>query len=197
MYKILAITNRKLCKVDFLEQISKIAKSNVEGIILREKDLVEKEYHQLASQVVAICDKYKKRCILHTYIDVALDMKIPNIHLSLAVAKEQSDRIGEFETLGISTHSIEEAIEAQRLGATYITAGHIFSTDCKKGVPPRGLTYLEEVCNAVSIPVYGIGGITMENAKEVINCGAEGICMMSSLMNGTVEIPDIYVSSLM
>ena len=197
MYKILAVTNRKLCKGDFLEQISTIAKSNVEGIILREKDLTEKEYHQLASQVVAICDEYKKRCILHTYIDVALEKKISNIHLPLAVAKEQSDRIGEFETLGISTHSIEDAIEAQRLGATYITAGHIFATDCKKGVPPRGLIYLEEVCNAVSIPVYGIGGITMENAKEVINCGAEGICMMSSLMNGTVGIPDIYVSSLM
>lgn len=64
---------------------------------------------------------------------------------------------------------------------------HILATDCKKGVPPRGLTYLEEVCNAVSIPVYGIGGITIENAKEVINHGVEGICMMSSLMNGQLS----------
>ena len=184
MYKILAITNRKLCKGDFLQQIRKIARSNVEGIILREKDLTEKEYHQLALEVIEICDKYKKRCILHTYIDVAIEMKISNIHLPLSIAKEQCNKIGGFNMLGISTHSIEDAIEAQRLGATYITAGHIFATDCKKGVPPRGLTYLEEVCNAVSIPVYGIGGITMENAKEVINHGAEGICMMSSLMNG-------------
>lgn len=186
MYKILAITNRKLCKGDFLEQITKLASSNVESIILREKDLTEEEYHQLASQVVAICDKYKKRCILHTFIDVAIEMKITNIHLPLTIAKEQRDRIGGFDMLGISTHSLEDAVEAQRLGATYITAGHIFATDCKKGVPPRGLTYLEEVCHAVSIPVFGIGGITMENANMVINHGAEGICMMSSLMNGQV-----------
>lgn len=187
MYRVLAITNRKLCKEDFLTQIKKIARSNVESIILREKDLTEKEYYQLASQVIDICEHYKKRCILHTYIDVALNMKIANIHLPLTIAIEQCDKISRFERVGISTHSIEDAIIAQRLGATYITAGHIFATDCKKGVPPRGLTYLEEVCKVVSIPVFGIGGVTIENAKEVINHGAQGICMMSSLMNGTIK----------
>lgn len=114
-------------------------------------------------------------------------MKITNVHLPLRTAIEQSDKISRFEKVGISTHSIEDAIIAQRLGATYITAGHIFATDCKMGVPPRGLTYLKEVCNVVSIPVFGIGGITSENAKEVINHGAQGICMMSSLMNGTIK----------
>lgn len=187
MYRVLAITNRKLCKEDFLTQIKKIARSNVESIILREKDLTEKEYYQLASQVIDICEHYKKRCILHTYIDVALNMKIANIHLPLTIAIEQCDKISRFERVGISTHSVEDAITAQRLGATYITAGHIFATDCKKGVPPRGLTYLEEVCKVVSIPVFGIGGVTIENAKEVINHGAQGICMMSSLMNGTFK----------
>lgn len=187
MYRVFAITNRKLCKEDFLTQIKKIARSNVEGIILREKDLTEKEYYQLASQVIDICEHYKKRCILHTYIDVALNMKIANIHLPLTIAIEQCDKINRFERVGISTHSVEDAITAQRLGATYITAGHIFATDCKKGVPPRGLTYLEEVCKVVSIPVFGIGGVTIENAKEVINHGAQGICMMSSLMNGTFK----------
>lgn len=187
MYRVLAITNRKLCKEDFLKQIEKIARSNVDGIILREKDLTEKEYYQLASQVIDICEHYKKRYILHTYIDVALEMKIANIHLPLTIAIEQCDKISRFEKVGISTHSIEDAIIAQRLGATYITAGHIFATDCKKGVPARGLAYLEEVCNVVSIPVYGIGGITIENAKEVINHGAQGICMMSSFMNGTIR----------
>ena len=187
MYRVLAITNRTLCKEDFLTQIEKIARSNVDGIILREKDLTENEYYQLASQVIDICEHYKKRCILHTFIDIALDMKITNVHLPLRTAIEQSDKISRFEKVGISTHSIEDAIIAQRLGATYITAGHIFATDCKKGVPPRGLAYLKEVCNVVSIPVFGIGGITTENAKEVINHGAQGICMMSSLMNGTIR----------
>ena len=53
-------------------------------------------------------------------------------------------------------------MEAERLGATYVTAGHIFTTDCKKGLPPRGLDFLKNVCDAVTIPVYGIGGIKFD-----------------------------------
>ncbi|WP_455958797.1 thiamine phosphate synthase, partial [Anaerotignum lactatifermentans] len=77
-----------------------------------------------------------------------------------------------------------EAEEAEKLGATYITAGHIYATDCKKGLPPRGLTFLEEVCRRVSIPVYAIGGIKIneKQLREVIDCGAKGGCIMSGMM---------------
>ena len=63
--------------------------------------------------------------------------------------------------IGTSVHSVEEAIEAQNLGATYISAGHIFATDCKKGVPPRGLDFLKKVCQTATIPVYSIVGIKL------------------------------------
>ena len=53
-------------------------------------------------------------------------------------------------------------MEAERLGAAYVTAGHIFTTDCKKGLPPRGLDFLKNVCDAVTIPVYGIVGIKFD-----------------------------------
>jgi thiamine-phosphate pyrophosphorylase len=87
-----------------------------------------------------------------------------------------------FTTRGASVHSVEDAILAQKSGATYLTAGHIFATDCKKGVPPRGLLFLREVCTAVSIPVYAIGGIHKENAVMCIEQGAAGVCMMSEYM---------------
>ena len=72
--------------------------------------------------------------------------------------------------------------QAQQLGASYITAGHIFATDCKKGLPPRGLGFLKDICRRVDIPVYAIGGITEENMVSALEAGAEGVCIMSGLM---------------
>ena len=71
---------------------------------------------------------------------------------------------------------------AEALGCTYITAGHVFDTDCKKGLPGRGLPFLEEVCGSVSIPVYAIGGIHEDNVAAVRRSGAQGACVMSTLM---------------
>ena len=99
--------------------------------------------------------------------------------------KRDMDLVSEkFAKLGTSVHSVEEAIEAEKLGATYITAGHIYATDCKKGLPPRGLLFLREVCEAVDISVYGIGGIKfhMDQWIELGKCGAIGGCIMSGMM---------------
>lgn len=79
-----------------------------------------------------------------------------------------------FSTVGASVHSPEEAREAQALGADYVTAGHVFATDCKRGLEPRGLEFLRETVNAVSIPVFAIGGISAENVKAVRKAGAAG-----------------------
>ena len=86
--------------------------------------------------------------------------------------------------LGSSIHSVSEAQEAQRLGADYLTAGHIYATDCKAGVPPRGLDFLEEVCRSVQIPVYGIGGVRIGSGQldEMMARGAAGACVMSGMM---------------
>ena len=87
-----------------------------------------------------------------------------------------------FIDLGASCHSVEDALEAQALGCTYITAGHIFETDCKKGLPGRGLDFLRNVCAVVELPVYGIGGIDSDNIALVRHAGAGGACLMSSVM---------------
>ena len=67
-----------------------------------------------------------------------------------------------FSVRGVSVHSVEDARLAEQCGATYLTAGHVFVTDCKKGLAPRGLDFLHEVCSSVKIPVYAIGGIHEE-----------------------------------
>lgn len=183
---IIAVTNRHLCRGDFLEAIRRLADSDVDSIILREKDLSEEEYTRLADEVLNICGG-KKRCILHTYIDVAKRLNCPYIHLPfselLEMVQAEPEQRFPFLKIGASVHSKEEAIRAWKAGADYLIAGHVFATDCKKGVPPRGLDYIREVSRAVEIPVYGIGGITRENMAEVIQAGAKGVCIMSGMMN--------------
>ena len=183
MSDVLCVTNRKLCREDFLTRIKKIAACRPAGIILREKDMSEDVYKTLAEQVMAVCSQYGVLCILHSFADTAEVLGAEAFHAPLHVLREMSPAQREkFRILGASCHSVEDALEAVKLGCTYITAGHVFETDCKKGLPGRGLTFLQEVCAAVDIPMYGIGGIGAENIDQVRKAGAAGACLMSSLM---------------
>jgi len=183
MSDILCVTNRKLCREDFLTRIRRIAQCRVAGILLREKDMEPTEYMALAAAVMEICELYGVKCILHSFADVAVALRAEALHLPLALLRELSPKEkAPFTILGASCHSVEEALEAQALGCTYITAGHVFETDCKKGLAGRGTAFLQNVCAAVDIPVYAIGGINAENIALVRNAGAAGACLMSSLM---------------
>ena len=171
MSDIIVVTNRKLVKEDFFSRISKICEHSPMAIILREKDLPEKEYLKLAETVKKICDEYKVTFISHTF---------PfgdNVHYQLAEFKKNSGMI-----VGTSVHSAEDAVKAEAMGADYLIAGHVFETDCKKGLPVRGIGFIKEVTGSVSIPVYAIGGIDPDNFRSVLNAGAKGICIMSSAM---------------
>ena len=141
------------------------------------------EYKTLAATVMDICKQYDVRCILHSFSSVAISLHADAIHLPLHLLRELSqEQKSHFSILGASCHSVEDALEAQALGCTYITAGHVFETDCKKGLPGRGLEFMRNVCAAVDIPVYGIGGIDSDNIALVRDAGASGACLMSSLM---------------
>ena len=183
MSDIICVTNRNLCKEDFLKRIEKIAVAHPAGIILREKDLTKEEYSKLAKQVLQICEKHQVSCILHSFTDEAIELSAEAVHLPLSILREMTEeQRSRFKVLGASCHSLEEALEAERLGCTYIIAGHIFATDCKKGLPGRGLDFLKSICENVSIPVYAIGGINGENIADVRNAGAKGACVMSGFM---------------
>lgn len=183
MSDIICVTNRALCEDDFLERIEKIASCRPKGIILREKDMEEAKYRVLAAQAIGICSKYDVTCILHSFIETAIQLKAEAIHLPMHVLRSMDEnKKKNFKIVGASCHSVDEAKEAESLGCTYITAGHVFATDCKKGVAPRGLDFLRNVCKSVSIPVYAIGGISERNIAEVIDAGAKGACIMSGFM---------------
>lgn len=180
----LCITNRKLCQGDFYEKIRRIAsEGRADAILLREKDLPEEEYFKIADKVMAICREFQMECILHTYYQVAKELGCLGIHLPLPVFESvDREQLACFEKTGTSVHSVEQAQQAVKLGADYVTAGHVFDTECKKGIPCRGTGFIRSVSEAVRIPVYGIGGIDENNAGSVIRAGAQGVCLMSRFM---------------
>jgi len=198
--KLNIISNRKLCENESLEkQIEKtfsayqrkIILENFEivALTLREKDLYKNEYLKLVEKIYPICQKYRIDLILHQNYDLRLDNKynIKGLHLSYNTFKSLNKNIREelikkYKKIGVSIHSLDEAKEVENLGANYVVAGHIFKTDCKKGLEPRGLKFVENLSSILTIPIFAIGGINQENSHLVINSGAFGVCMMSSLM---------------
>ena len=198
--KLNIISNRKLCENENLEkQIEKIFSTYEKKIILenfeivaltlREKDLNKNEYLKLIEEIYPICQKYKINLILHQNYDLNLDEKynIEGIHLSYSIFKSlnqniKAELIKKYKRIGVSIHSLEEAKDVESLGASYVIAGHIFKTDCKKGLEPRGLKFIEDLSSVLSTPIFAIGGIDEKNSQSVIDSGAFSVCMMSNLM---------------
>jgi thiamine-phosphate pyrophosphorylase len=173
MYKLICVSNRTLCTDDFAARVRDVIDAGV-PVILREKDLSEDEYYRLLLKIG------RQEITAHTYAGAAISFGCKKIHLPLSLL-EKTD-ISAFDTVGASTHSAAQAAEAEKLGASYITLGHIFATDCKKGVPPRGTALIGEVRRAVKIPIYAIGGISPDNAGLAVSEGADGVCAMSGFM---------------
>ncbi len=188
----IVITSRNLCARPFLEQIELIAKARPEMVILREKDLCHDELLSLAARCLDICERYNVPLAINSNTEVAKELDVCRIHLPMALMREIED-LGDFSLVGASVHSVEQAREAEDLGADYILAGHVFPTACKME-EPRGIPFLEAICDAVEIPVYGVGGITPDNYPEVMRCGAAGAAVMSSIM--TEQEPSELVSRL-
>ena len=198
--KLNIISNRKLCENENLEkQIEKIFSTYQRKIILenfeivsltlREKDLNKNEYLKLVEKIYPICQKYRIDLILHQNYDLVLEDKynVEGLHLSYNTFKSLNKNIREelirkYKKIGVSIHSVDEAKEVENLGANYVVAGHIFKTDCKKDLEPRGLKFIQELSLILTISIFAIGGINQENSHLVINSGAFGVCMMSSLM---------------
>lgn len=187
------MTNRHLCQGDFLARVEALAKGNeYQAIMLREKDLSEREYEVLARQVLSITSRYYKKCILHSFYSVAEKLDNPYLHLPLPVwegiAMETRQQLRKhFREIGTSVHSLEQLAQAEELGADYVTAGHIFTTACKEGLAPRGLQFLHQICQQAGVPVFGIGGICPDREEEVIQQGAAGVCIMSGCMQDEKE----------
>lgn len=198
--KLLIISNRKLCKNENLEkQLEKIfidyeektkfKEFQIEGVILREKDLLEIDYLKLLKNVEKVVEKNNGRIIIHKNYDILKEKNknVVGLHLSfetfLNLDENKIENLRQiYGKIGVSVHTLEEAKKSQDMGANYIIVGHIFNTDCKKGLKPKGLDFLKEIAKEIKIEVFAIGGIDFNNYSEVIKTGVTGVCMMSGLM---------------
>ena len=183
----IAITNRALVQGDFLEQMQKVIRLHPHAVILREKDLSDDAYEALAEKILGLCEAEGVRCFLHSRIAVARNLGCRRIHLSVPVleAMSEAERIGlthDFAEISVSCHSLEDVDIAVKNGATQIILGTIFETECKKGLKGKGLGFVEAICKSCPLPVYAIGGISLERLPQVRKAGAAGGCMMSGFM---------------
>lgn len=184
-----AVTNRKLCNGSLYEQVEMLCrlKDKPAVVIIREKDLEQQEYIRLAKPIYQVCVNSGVECIFHTFYGAALQCGVSAIHVPLALLLEKPELARSFDKLGVSVHSVNDAMLACENGADYITFGHVFETDCKKGAKPRGILELRTVAQAVKqkfpdVHVYAIGGINAQNALQCIENGADGVCVMSGAM---------------
>lgn len=183
MFDVICVTDRHLCSEDFLDRMDKIIRCRPGAIILREKDMPEAEYEKLAEEILKLCRRESALCILHSFPQTAIKLGADGLHMPMDGLRRMTDmQRAAFRVLGASCHSAEEAEEAEALGCSYVTFGHIFETDCKAGLKPRGIGMLKEVCGRVKIPVLAIGGISSENIMDVRKAGASGGCVMSGFM---------------
>ena len=185
--KMIAVTNRHLVLENdtdgaYLKQLTYVASLHPKAMVLREKDLTEAEYEKFARLVLDGWKETQEKLILHTYVGAARRLGHLRIHLPMPEFVRWQNDLDDFAEKGVSTHSLDDALYAQEHGADYITASHIFATDCKRGLEPRGLDFLHEICEKVTIPVYALGGIHAANEASVIQAGAAGACRMSDYL---------------
>lgn len=175
------VTNRKLVKnKNMLDIIRESVLAGADAVILREKDLNSDKIIPIAENIKKITEPQNVPLIINSNMEAALKINAEGFHTSYL-----NHMNGHFKfngILGVSVHSTLEAVKAQEKGADYLLAGHIFKTDCKKGLKPRGIAFLKDILDEVSIPVIAIGGINETNIDEVLKTGVCGAAVMSFVM---------------
>ena len=187
----IVVTDRRHCIRPLPEQLDLACEASPEMIILREKDLPSDELLSLAYDCLQVCDRHDVPLVINGDMDVARELDICRIHVSFDTMCKGIPC--DFSMVGVSVHSMYEAMKAEDMGADYLIAGHIFET-ASKSTTPRGMYFLRDICDAVDIPVYAIGGIGPDNYYSLFDCGAMGGCCMSSVMNA--EDPAAFIRSM-
>lgn len=164
----------------------------VDIIQVRAKEVSHATRVQLTLAVLGVAFRDGTPVIVNDDIDAAFESGADGVHLGqedwAVIPKEQRrDRLANMRIVGISTHSVEQALQAERDGADYIGVGPVFATATKPGVPPVGLELVKEVAGRVAAPFFAIGGITTENIGAVREAGATRVAVVS----GILKAPDV------
>ncbi|MFH1721632.1 MAG: thiamine phosphate synthase [Candidatus Altiarchaeota archaeon] len=177
------ITDRNLSKKGDIDDVQAALKAGIKVVQYREKEFETRAMVETAKKLKSLCEKHNALFILNDRIDVALAVDADGVHVGQDdMPLDEVRRIlGSEKIIGVTVHNVEEAIEAESGGADYLGVSPIFQTDTKKDAGPAvGVQLIKKIKEKTSIPLIGIGGITLENLDEVIRAGADGVCAISA-----------------
>jgi thiamine-phosphate pyrophosphorylase len=186
-FKLYLITDRTQTKGrDLLWLIEQALDAGVKAIQLREKDLAGRDLFLLAEKASQLCRNYGSSLFVNDRLDIALavnaaGVQLGNASVPIALARQL---LGAQKMIGVSTHSFNEAMEAQRQGADFVLFGPVYFTPSKAAYgAPQGLDKLKEIVGKISLPVYAIGGIKLENILDLRSIDVSGVALISAIMS--------------
>ena len=162
----------------------------VDIIQVRAKEISHAARVQLTLAVLGVAFRDGTPVIVNDDIDAAFESGADGVHLGqedwAAIPKDlRRARLANMRIVGISTHTLEQALQAERDGASYIGVGPVFATGTKPHVKPVGLELVREVAGRVAVPFFAIGGITLDNIDAVREAGATRVAVVSGILKAT------------
>ena len=179
-----AVTDRAwVGRQTLLEQIEDALTGGATLIQLREKDLDSEAFLNEAIQARAICHRHGVPLIINDNVDVALKAGADGVHVGIedAPVREIRRRVGSDFIIGATAKTVEQAQLAQASGADYLGVGAVFPSPTKRSAIRITSDQLRAICESVQIPAVAIGGISLENAREIRGCGVQGIAVVSAI----------------
>ena len=181
-----AVTDRAwVGKQSLYEQVESALKGGVTCVQLREKELAEEDFLKEALEISALCKEYGVPFFINDNVEIAIKCQADGIHVGQEdmEASQVRKKVGEDMMIGVSVHSVEEALEAVKKGADCLGVGAIFSTSTKKDVDLLPKESLKDICQAVNVPVVAIGGIGKSNIIDLSGTGVDGVALVSAIFS--------------
>lgn len=181
-----AVTDRLWTgKKTLYEQVEDAVKGGVTFVQIREKELDEKSFLTEALKIHKLLKKYNVPLVINDNVEIAMKINAEGVHVGQSDMEAVNARkiIGKDKILGVSVQTVEQALTAQKQGADYLGVGAVFPTGSKSDAEDVSYETLKAICEAVSIPVVAIGGITADNVSLLKDSGISGIAVISAIFS--------------